>query len=76
MDVDKISFLSIDLNSVKPEVECLNILWDRVIKGGAIVLDDYGFPGCEKQKLAHDEFAKSKDCIIMASPTGQGILIK
>ena len=76
VDTDKISFLSIDLNCVQPEVDCLNTLWDKVVKGGVIVFDDYGFPGCEEQRQAHNKFASSKDCIIMSSPTGQGILIK
>jgi O-methyltransferase len=76
VDTEKISFLSIDLNSVKPEVECLNAFWDKVVKGGIVVFDDYGFPGCEKQRDAHNEFAKSKGRMVMSSPTGQGILIK
>ena len=74
--IDKISFLSIDLNSYKPEIECMNFLWDRIIKGGIIVLDDYAFPGCESQFLNHNEFIKTKDKEILTLPTGQGLIVK
>ena len=74
--IDKISFLSVDLNSVNPEIDCLNILWDKISKGGIIILDDYGFPGCSNQREAHDTFFKSKNRLVYTCPTGQGIVIK
>lgn len=73
---DKVCFASIDLNCVEPESQALEFIWDKVIKGGIIIFDDYGFPGHDPQKLAHDKFAQSKDCLIYTCPTGQGILIK
>jgi len=76
INCDKISFLSIDLNSVNPEISCLEILWDKIVTNGLIIFDDYGFPGCNEQREAHNNFAKNKNLSIMSSPTGQGILIK
>lgn len=76
LKVGKACFVSIDFNCVEPEREALKFIWDRVVKGGIIIFDDYGFPGHEAQKLSHDEFAQSKDCLIYTCPTGQGILIK
>ena len=74
IDSNKISFLSIDLNSASPEIDCLNMLWDRIVNNGLIIFDDYGFSN--DQRNAHNDFAKSKGLSIMSSPTGQGILIK
>ncbi len=72
----KIAYLSIDMNCVIPEVEALNFFWDKIVKGGVIILDDYGYPGCKDQKLAHDNFAKSKGVEILSLPTCQGVIIK
>lgn len=74
--INKIAYLSIDMNSVVPEVEALNYFWDKIVQGGVIILDDYGYPGCEDQKEAHDKFAKSKNVEILSLPTCQGIIIK
>lgn len=74
--IEKIAYLSIDMNSVKPEVDALNYFWDKLVKGGIIVLDDYGYPGCEEQKKAHDDFARSKGVEVLSLPTCQGIIIK
>lgn len=73
---DKVSFVSIDFNCVEPESQALEFIWDRVVKGGIIIFDDYAFPGHDPQKLSHDKFAQEKGCLIYTSPTGQGILIK
>lgn len=74
--VEKISFLSIDLNSAAPEILCMQHLWEKVVKGGIIIFDDYGFPGCIEQRNAHNSFALQKSHEILSLPTGQGLLIK
>ena len=76
VNIEKISLLSVDLNGVDAEIGCLDLLWDRISVGGMIILDDYGFPGCNPQKVAHDHFFTSKNKLILTSPTGQGIVIK
>lgn len=72
----KVSYLSIDMNSVRPEVEALKFFWDKMVSGGLIILDDYGYPGCLDQKLAHDAFALSKGVKVLSLPTCQGLIIK
>lgn len=72
----KIAYLSIDMNCVQPEIAALEFFWDKLVKGGVIILDDYGYPNCEQQKEAHDEFAKNKRVSILSLPTCQGIIIK
>jgi len=76
VDIEKVSFLSIDMNTVTPEADALEFFWPKLVSGGIIVFDDYGFPGHENQKKSHDIFAASKNLLIYTSPTGQGILIK
>jgi hypothetical protein len=76
LEVDEVAFVSIDFNCVKPEKDALQFIWDKVVTGGIIIFDDYGFPGHQYQKETHDNFAKEKNCLIYTCPTGQGILIK
>jgi len=76
IDTQEIAFVSIDMNSVLPEVEALEFLWNRIVYGGMIVLDDYGYPGHENQKKAHDEFANRKNVKILSLPTCQGLILK
>jgi O-methyltransferase len=72
----QICYLSIDMNVVAPEIAAMHYFWDKVVTGGVIVLDDYGFPGHINQKLAFDAFAKAKGVTIIYIPTGQGIIFK
>lgn len=72
----KIAFLSIDMNSVKPEIAALNYFWDKLSKGGMIVLDDYAYVTCDLQYEAHNDWAKEKGIKILSLPTGQGLIVK
>lgn len=76
VETKKVAYLSVDMNCVVPEVEALEFFWDRMVSGGIIVLDDYGYPGAEDQKHAHDKFAESKGVKILSIPTCQGMIIK
>jgi O-methyltransferase len=74
---DKICFLSVDMNCVKPERDALNFFWDKMVPGGIIILDDYGYANSTNdQKKMHDEFARSKGVMVLTLPTCQGIIIK
>ncbi|MEO8962107.1 MAG: TylF/MycF/NovP-related O-methyltransferase [Ginsengibacter sp.] len=72
----KVAFLSIDMNSVKPEIEALNYFWDKMSKGGMIVLDDYSYVTCDLQYEAHNNWANEKGIKILTLPTGQGLIVK
>ncbi len=73
---ERVAFLSMDMNCVRPEVEALEFFWDKLTRGAAILLDDYGFPGHEEQKEAHDDFARRRGVMVLPSPTGQGLIFK
>ena len=72
----QIAFLSIDMNSVNPEIAALNYFWDKLSKGGMIVLDDYAYVTCDLQYKAHNNWAKEKGIKILTLPTGQGLIVK
>jgi hypothetical protein len=64
------------MNVKEPEIAAANYFWEKVVKGGVVILDDYGFPKHIEQKLAFDQFAKEKGVEILSLPTGQGIIFK
>lgn len=73
---DRICYLSIDMNVVEPEIAAANYFWDKLVSGGVMILDDYGFPKHIEQKKAFDLFAKQRGVPILYIPTGQAIIFK
>ena len=73
---EKISLLHIDMNSSKSEMAALDVLYDKVVQGGIIVFDDFGWGGYDKQTVAEIAFMKERNQSIMELPTGQGLMIK
>jgi len=72
----QIAFMHLDMNSAGPEIGALELLFDRVVRGGTVVFDDYGWFLHKKQKEAEDRFMAERDQEILELPTGQGLLIK
>jgi len=73
---EKIAFLHIDLNSVKPEIGVLEVLFDCIVSGGIVIFDDYGWLEYARQKRAEDVFMGERGYSIMELPTGQGLVVK
>jgi O-methyltransferase len=72
----RIAYLHVDLNSARAEVECMERLWDRVVPGAAIVLDDYGWYALRAQKKAADAFFGARGHPVLELPTGQGLVVR
>jgi hypothetical protein len=71
-----LAFVHIDMNNPKPEEDALRFVWDRIVPGGIILLDDYAQKGFELQKTAMDALAREIGFHILALPTGQGLILK
>ena len=56
-DSDKVAYLSIDMNSTIPEIAAAEYFWPKMVNGGVMILDDYGFSKHTNQKIAFDNFA-------------------
>lgn len=74
---EKIAYLHIDLNSAKYEIAVLETLFDRVVPGGIIILDDYEWAGVyREQKVLEDAWFDARQHRVFPLPTGQGIVLK
>ena len=74
---ERIAYLHIDLNQAPAEVAALDELFDRLVPGGILILDDYEWSGIYRaQKLAEDAWFEERNYRVMPLPTGQGLVIK
>ena len=76
VDTSRICYLSIDMNAVVPEIAAAEYLWDKLVPGAVVLLDDYGWGMHVEQRHAFDKFAEEKGSRILCLPTGQGLIIK
>ena len=74
---DRIAYLHIDLNQAPAEIAALESLFDRMVPGAILILDDYEWAGIYRaQKLAEDQWFDSRHYRVMPLPTGQGLVFK
>lgn len=73
---EKICFLSMDLNNLKTEQAGLEFLWDRVVRGGYVYIDDYSGNDYEETRNFYDEFALNNNCRILKTPFSAAIMQK
>ena len=52
------------------------MLFDRIVPGGLIVLDDYGWLPFKAQRDAEDIFFAERGYFVLELPTGQGLVVK
>ena len=73
----RIAYLHIDLNQADAEIAALDHLFDRMVPGGLLILDDYEWGGVYRpQKIAEDAWFQQRNYRVMPLPTGQGLIIK
>lgn len=73
---ERIAFMHLDLNSAPAEIGALEVLFDRMVPGAVLVLDDYGWLGYQQQKLAEDPWLAERGYRVLELPTGQGLVVK
>ena len=76
LENSKISFAHIDVDIYQSILDSLNFIYPRLMPGGFIIFDDYGFPTCPGARQAVDEFFAHKPEQPLAMPSGQAIVFK
>lgn len=76
VSLEQVSFLHIDLNNPKVEIECLELIWKFIPRGGLILIDDYAFRRYEETMLKFDNFAIKYNQTILTTAFGPGLMIK
>ncbi len=65
----------IDVDTHNSAKETFEFIWDRVVAGGIVVFDDYGFWGCEGVTQYFNSLSL-KDAVKVYNINGHGIIIK
>ena len=56
LNYENITALSFDLNNVEAEIGVLEYIYNRIVKGGIIIFDDYGWVNYKMQLQVEKEF--------------------
>jgi len=76
-EVESYVFVHVDVDIYPSATECCRWFYPRLVLGGVMVFDDYGFyPYRHAIKAAVDEFFSQIGIHVTTLPTGQAILIK
>lgn len=65
----------IDVDLYEPTLHSLEFFYERMVPGGVIIMDDYGFENCPGAYRAANEFMQNKPERIVHLTTGQGVII-
>jgi hypothetical protein len=72
----RVAFLHVDMNSEKAEMLALEHLFNKVVPGGVIVLDDFGWMCNVNQMKSELAFFTALGHQVLELPTGQGLVIR
>lgn len=72
----KFSFVHIDVDIYQSVVDCCEFFYPRMVCGGVMMFDDYGFISCPGAKSAVDNFFKDKKESPCYLSSGQCLVVK
>jgi hypothetical protein len=70
------ALVHIDVDLYQPTLDSLAFFYPRMVKGGLIICDDYGFTTCPGAREAMDSFFGHMPELVVHLPTGQGLVLK
>ena len=76
LQVSKICWAHIDVDIYQSVRDCIQYIYPKLIPGGMMIFDDYGFPSCPGARRAVDAAFASLPEVPLCLPTGQCLLIK
>jgi len=76
MYTESFRLVHVDCDIYTSVKECCKFFYPKVITGGVMVFDDYGFPSCPGAKQAVDEFCDEMGIQSIYLSTGQALIIK
>jgi hypothetical protein len=72
----KFVFVHVDVDLYRPTRDCFDFFYPRIVPGGMMVCDDYGFTTCPGAYQAVQEFMEDKPEHLIHLPTGQAVIIR
>ncbi len=76
MENNRFAFAHIDVDIYKSILDCCEFIYPRMVPGGILVFDDYGFPSCPGARVAVDQYFQNKREIPLVLHSGQAIVFR
>jgi O-methyltransferase len=74
--MSSIALAHIDVDIFQSVIDCCEFVYPRVVSGGFIIFDDYGYPSCPGARQAVDSFFADKPEWPLVLPNAQAIIIR
>jgi len=76
VEIPRLAFAHVDVDLYQSVLDSIEFVYPRLVPGGILIFDDYGFPSCTRAREATDRaFAGRREKPIYL-PTGQALVIK
>jgi O-methyltransferase len=69
-------FVHIDVDLYQPTLDALSFFYPRLVSGGMMLFDDYGFLTCPGARQAVDQFLAEKPELLVRLSSGQAFFVK
>jgi O-methyltransferase len=76
LKVELIAWAHIDVDIYQSIIESIDYIYPRLVPGGFMVFDDYGYPSCPGARRAVDEAFAGLPEVPICLPTGQCLVVK
>lgn len=74
LEASRIALAHVDVDIYRSVLDSVEFIMPRLVPGGFIVFDDYGFPTCPGARQAVDEFYAGRPERPLVLPTGQAVV--
>jgi len=76
VDIEHVAWAHVDVDIYQSVRDCIDFIYPRLVRGGYLIFDDYGFPSCASARRAVDEAFAGRLEVPLCLPTGQCMVIK
>jgi O-methyltransferase len=70
----RVALAHVDVDIYSSVTDCCRFIYPRMLGGGFMIFDDYGFDTCPGARQAVDEFFEAKPEVPFVLPTGQALV--
>jgi O-methyltransferase len=72
----KWSLVHVDVDLYQPTLDACEYFYERLLTGGVLIFDEYGYPTCRGEREAVDKFFGHRREVPIVLPTGQAVVLK
>jgi len=76
LQIKHVAWAHVDVDLYQSVRDCIDYIYPRLVPGGYLIFDDYGFPSCASARRAVDEAFLALPEVPLCLPTGQCLVVK